>query len=100
MTDDELKGHVCAGLNYPPSQYQLHVQFILPPLLPFHYHLYQRGTHFTHKRFFPVEYVTRNAARYTDISVTHDAPSSHGHIQPLHTETPSNTFFTPNTPDT
>jgi hypothetical protein len=63
MTDDELKGHVCAGLNYPPSQYQLHVQFILPPLLPFHYHLYQRGTHFTHKRFFPVEYVTGNAAK-------------------------------------
>ena len=39
-TEDEIKTHVMCGLNFPPSQYQLHVQFMLPPLLPFHYNLY------------------------------------------------------------
>ncbi len=39
----ELKKHVCAGFNYPPSQYQLHLQFMLPPFLPFQYSLYLQG---------------------------------------------------------
>ena len=34
LTDDALATHVCAGLNYPPSQYQLHLQFMLPPFTP------------------------------------------------------------------
>eukprot|EP01087_Luapelamoeba_hula_P017373 TRINITY_DN5468_c0_g1_i1.p1 TRINITY_DN5468_c0_g1~~TRINITY_DN5468_c0_g1_i1.p1 ORF type:complete len:432 (-),score=77.22 TRINITY_DN5468_c0_g1_i1:169-1464(-) len=52
-----LRGHVAAGFNYPPSQYQLHLQFMLPPFLPFQYYMYLRGKHFTHGRFFPIEYV-------------------------------------------
>lgn len=48
---------VAAGFNYPPSQYQLHIQFILPAMIPFQYYQYLRGLHFTHKRFFPFNYV-------------------------------------------
>jgi len=57
FSDDDLKSHTCVGLNYPPSQYQLHLQFMLPPFMPFQWNLYQQGTHFTPRRFFPVEYM-------------------------------------------
>lgn len=30
-----LRQHVIAGCNFPPSQFQLHLQYMLPPLLPF-----------------------------------------------------------------
>lgn len=49
--------HLAVGFNYPPSQYQLHLQFMLPPFLPFQYALYLQGVHFTAGRFFPIEYV-------------------------------------------
>jgi hypothetical protein len=49
--------HFTAGFNYPPSQYQLHIQFMSPVVLPFQYHLYEEGVHFTPGRFFPYEYV-------------------------------------------
>lgn len=48
---------MCAGFNYPPSQNQLHLQFISPVLLPFQYYLFKKGVHFTEGRFFPVQYV-------------------------------------------
>eukprot|EP00939_MAST-03C_sp_MAST-3C-sp1_P004579 g4579.t1 len=58
-TDSSLRAHIAAGFNYPPSQYQLHLQFMLPIFTPFHFKLYQHGHHFTHKRFLPFEYVER-----------------------------------------
>lgn len=48
-----------AGFNFPPSQYQLHLQFLAPVLLPHQRHLFERGLHFTHGRFFPCAYVRR-----------------------------------------
>jgi hypothetical protein len=57
LSVDELASHVCAGLNYPPSQYQLHLQFMIPPFTPFHWNMYQKGAHFTPRRFFPIEYM-------------------------------------------
>jgi hypothetical protein len=54
---EAVRSHVIAGFNYPPSQYQLHLQHMLPPLLPFHEFMYQDGKHFTHGRFTPLEYV-------------------------------------------
>ena len=48
------------GLNFPPSQYQLHLQFMLPPLMPFHWKLYKEGVHFTPGRFFPLAHTLRN----------------------------------------
>lgn len=32
---------------------------MLPPFLPYHYRLYLDGLHFTHERFFPVEYLKK-----------------------------------------
>lgn len=49
--------HVACGFNYPPSQYQLHIQYIAPMMLPFQHAQFQRGVHFTAKRFFPFAYV-------------------------------------------
>ena len=54
-----LRGHIAAGFNYPPSQYQLHLQFMLPIFTPFHFKLYEHGHHFTYKRFLPFEFVER-----------------------------------------
>lgn len=40
LTETDLRGLVAAGFNSPPSQYQLHMQFMLPPFLPFQYWQY------------------------------------------------------------
>jgi hypothetical protein len=53
----ELRSHVIAGFNWPPSQYQLHLQFMLPPMLPFQMLACTKRVHFTFGRFFPFEYV-------------------------------------------
>jgi hypothetical protein len=44
------------GFNYPPSQYQLHIQYIAPNLVPFQRYQYLKGRHYTYGRFFPVAY--------------------------------------------
>jgi hypothetical protein len=56
LSDADLKGLIAAGFNFPPSQYQLHLQFMLLPLTPFHYSAYLKGHHYTKGRFFPYEY--------------------------------------------
>ncbi|ELR25131.1 uncharacterized protein ACA1_288520 [Acanthamoeba castellanii str. Neff] len=57
VTLAQLKDHVVAGFNYPPSQYHLHIQFIVPPFLPFQWALYlqaqraaRRTRHHAHRR--------------------------------------------------
>eukprot|EP01124_Arcella_intermedia_P016856 TRINITY_DN2345_c0_g1_i1.p1 TRINITY_DN2345_c0_g1~~TRINITY_DN2345_c0_g1_i1.p1 ORF type:complete len:385 (+),score=87.47 TRINITY_DN2345_c0_g1_i1:2587-3741(+) len=57
LTNEQLRNCIISGFNYPPSQYQLHLQFMLPPFVPHHYHQYLQGLHFTPGRFFPYEYV-------------------------------------------
>lgn len=49
--------HMVAGYNYPPSQNQLHIQYMSPALMPHQHMLFCRGVHFTPLRFFPVDYV-------------------------------------------
>jgi hypothetical protein len=49
--------HVCAGMNYPPSQFQLHLQFMLPPFVPHQIQMYNEGSAFPYGRFFPVKYI-------------------------------------------
>lgn len=53
----DLKNDIACGFNYPPSQYQLHIQYMMPNLLPFQYAQFLKGVHYTYKRFFPVSYV-------------------------------------------
>ena len=71
---DALRGDIAAGFNYPPSQYQLHLQFMLPPFLPFQYYLYLQGVHFTHQRFFPIEYARKVLRLLIDSKEVYDAP--------------------------
>lgn len=54
---DDIVQHIAVGFNYPPSQYQLHLQFIAPPFVPFQWLACQKGVHFTKGRFFPLSYV-------------------------------------------
>lgn len=56
-TVDDILDATIMGLNFPPSQYQLHLQVIVPPMIPYQYYLYLRGTHYTKGRFFPYDYV-------------------------------------------
>lgn len=53
----DLKDNVVSGLNFPPSQFQLHLQYIAVPMLPFQFAQYLNNVHYTKGRFFPVEYV-------------------------------------------
>eukprot|EP01065_Artemidia_motanka_P026814 TRINITY_DN32049_c0_g1_i1.p1 TRINITY_DN32049_c0_g1~~TRINITY_DN32049_c0_g1_i1.p1 ORF type:complete len:403 (+),score=136.52 TRINITY_DN32049_c0_g1_i1:117-1325(+) len=55
----DLADLVVSGYNFPPSQYQLHLQYIAVPWVPFQYAQYLRGVHCTKERFFPYEYVLR-----------------------------------------
>lgn len=57
LIDTEIMKFVISGLNFPPSQYQLHLQFMLPPMMPFHYYMYLQARHFSVDRFFPFEYI-------------------------------------------
>jgi hypothetical protein len=74
LTDDELVRTVMSGFNYPPSQYQLHLQFMMAPLLPFQYLQYLRGLHYTVGRFFPVSYVRAVLALDVAYDVQDDTP--------------------------
>eukprot|EP00758_Cryptobia_borreli_P005330 Tbor_TRINITY_DN4845_c0_g1::TRINITY_DN4845_c0_g1_i1::g.1235::m.1235 len=69
--DDEEKGNIMSslsssfdimdaaisGFNSPPSQFQLHLQFMSPMLFPYHWATFLKGKAFTKYRFFPREYV-------------------------------------------
>lgn len=57
LSTEAILAHACIGLNFPPSQYQLHLQYILPPFSPFHWNLCRKGVHFTHGRFFALDYM-------------------------------------------
>lgn len=54
------------GYNYPPSQNQLHIHYMLPVLIPHQYMLYLQGVHFTHMRFFPTSYVDKVLAQLVE----------------------------------
>ena len=54
---DFIEYHVHSGFNFPPSQNQLHLQFILPPFTPYHAVLSADGGHTQINRFFPFDVV-------------------------------------------
>jgi hypothetical protein len=55
--EKNLRPHVMRGMNYPPSQFQLHLQYIVPPMTPFNTYMMKKRKHYTYGRFFPFEYV-------------------------------------------
>ena len=64
-----LADHIGAGFNYPPSQYQLHIQFCAPLLLPFQLAQFIKGVHFTHGRFFPFNFVKDTLERLASLGI-------------------------------
>ena len=54
---DELRPHCIFALNAVPSQYQLHLHCIVPPLNPIDFHEMLKGNRFTKGRWLPYAYV-------------------------------------------
>ena len=52
-----VEKYALCGFNYPPSQCQLHLQFILPPYVPYHAVLLADGKHSEIERFFVFEFI-------------------------------------------
>lgn len=52
-----LRSHVVCGCNFPPSQFQLHLQFFLMPWLPSHYKAFTAGVSLSRRRWFPLKYI-------------------------------------------
>merc|ERR1711865_350026 len=48
---------VAAGFNYPPSQFQLHLQYMLPPFMPYQFQCLVENKSFARGRSFPLTYV-------------------------------------------
>jgi len=54
---DRLHELLIFGINAQPSQFQLHLHCIVPPLMPEDYYLVKCGIRFTRFRFLPLGYV-------------------------------------------
>ncbi|CAE7885234.1 cry-dash [Symbiodinium microadriaticum] len=59
VTKEMVRDNIICGFNSPPSQYQLHLQWIVLPLMPFHHSKLLDGLHAQRGRWFPLEYVRR-----------------------------------------
>ncbi|CAE7356202.1 unnamed protein product [Symbiodinium natans] len=57
VSEDLIRENIICGFNSPPSQNQLHLQWIVLPLLPFHHQKLLDRTHAQKGRWFPLEYV-------------------------------------------
>jgi hypothetical protein len=66
---------VC-GCNFPPSQFQLHIQYFLLPWIPGQYKMMMDGHHLPAGRWFPLEYIKRVLALNDPMAVTMDTPLS------------------------
>jgi len=88
---EDLRDIVNAGCNYPPSMYQLHLQFMHPPWVPFQWNLLTKDNHLHYARYFCIEYVRAclvkaqelggspiAIAEDTDIELLMDAFNEHG----------------------
>jgi hypothetical protein len=71
---EAIRPHAIIGANFPPSQFQLHLQSFLMPFLPLQYRMYLDGQHLTKNRFFPVEYIKAVLSLGEPMPVTMDTP--------------------------
>jgi len=56
-SDEDIRGKVIKSFNFPPSQYQMHIQWIVPPMMPFQHFMAETRNHFHEGRAFPMDYV-------------------------------------------
>lgn len=62
----DLRDCLMAAFNLPPSQYQLHLQYMLPPMLPQQVGIFKAGVHFKKGRHFPLRYVVEGLLAFQD----------------------------------
>jgi len=59
VTDEDIINNIVKCFNFPPSQFQLHMQWLVPPLTPFHMLMALEHNHFHKGRGFPASYVRK-----------------------------------------
>jgi len=74
ISDEDLRKHIIVSFNFPPSQFQLHIQWLVPPLLPFQHYMAETGNHFHEGRAFPMSYVREVLALNEPYDVQHSTP--------------------------
>jgi len=57
VSDEDIRKKIIVSFNFPPSQFQLHVQWVCPPLTPFQQYMTETRNHFSKGRAFPLSYV-------------------------------------------
>jgi len=65
-----LRSQIVCGCNFPPSQFQLHIQYFLMPWLPSHYGFFIDGAALVRKRWFPLAYIKEVLALKQPMEVT------------------------------
>ena len=73
---EQLRPYIISGCNFPPSQFQLHIQYFLMPWLPCQYRPFLDGNQMVEGRWFPLEYIKRVLALDDPMAVTIDTPLS------------------------
>lgn len=74
MSDDEIRRKIIRSFNFPPSQFQLHIQWIVPPLLPFQHFMAESRNHFHEGRAIHMEYVRECLALDRPLHVDRNTP--------------------------
>jgi len=74
VTDEDIKKNVIVSFNFPPSQFQLHIQWIVPPNTPFQHYMSETKNHFHQGRAFPMSYVRNVLALDKPYDVKKDTP--------------------------
>lgn len=75
-TVGELQDMVILGFNFPPSVFQLHLQFMHLPCFPFHEVQARKGNHWHFGRFFPFEYIRKALACGDNVRMDVDIDTS------------------------
>lgn len=74
VSNDDIRKNVISSFNFPPSQFQLHVQWLVPPLVPFQHYMAEIRNHFHEGRGFPLTYVRKILALNKPYDVVKDTP--------------------------
>eukprot|EP00929_Paragymnodinium_shiwhaense_P027347 TRINITY_DN16066_c0_g2_i1.p1 TRINITY_DN16066_c0_g2~~TRINITY_DN16066_c0_g2_i1.p1 ORF type:complete len:431 (-),score=53.87 TRINITY_DN16066_c0_g2_i1:125-1417(-) len=56
-TAEDFRREIYAGINSVPSQFQIHIQYIVPPISPSDYHNFLQGRRFMKNRWLPLDFV-------------------------------------------
>jgi len=54
---EDFRAQIYAGMNSVPSQYQVHLQYIVPPIQAPDYHAFLHGKRLVKNRWLPLEYI-------------------------------------------